>query len=72
MIQQCRAAPENDEELKDFCLQALEAFVLKAPQASRAHLKGILPLALEYLSFDPNYADDMDEDDEEQDEDEDE
>ncbi len=72
VVRQCKTASENDEELRDFCLQALEAFVLRAPQASRSHLKAILPVALEYLSFDPNYADDMEEDDEDLEEDEDE
>ena len=52
-------------------LQALESFVLRSPHEVRPHLDTILATTLKYLSYDPNYADDMDAD-EDGDEDEDE
>ncbi|KAL4425586.1 hypothetical protein ABPG75_009602 [Micractinium tetrahymenae] len=65
-IRYLRAAAEGDEELREHCLQALESFVLRSPQDARALLGDILPVCLEYLRFDPNYADgEMDADEEE-------
>lgn len=47
--------------------------MLRSPHDVRPHLDTITSTALQYLSYDPNYADDMDADeDEDQDEDEDE
>jgi cullin-associated NEDD8-dissociated protein 1 len=43
-------------------LQALESFVLRSPHEVRPHLDTILSTTLKYLSYDPNYADDMDAD----------
>ena len=62
-------ASEGDDELREFCLQALEAFVQHSPHEARPNLNQILDTALRFLSYDPNYAENMDEDDEEQDED---
>lgn len=52
-------------------LQALESFVLRSPHEVRPYLDTILATTLKFLSYDPNYADDMDADDD-GDEDEDE
>ena len=49
--------------LSKLLLQALESFVLRSPHEVRPHLDTILATALKYLSYDPNYADDMDADD---------
>eukprot|EP00897_Mesotaenium_endlicherianum_P010551 jgi/Mesen1/9524/ME000637S08970 len=70
----CKNASENDDELREYSLQALESFVLRCPRDVGEHCGTILDLALEYLSYDPNYTDDMEEDqegelDEEEDED---
>lgn len=73
VVDSWRSAPEMDEELRELCLAALEGFVLRCPQASRGHLDVILDVVQASLSYDPNYADDMEEDkdaDEEDDEDE--
>ena len=41
--------------------------MLRSPGAMRAHLPAVLPLALASLSFDPNYAEDMDADEDDDD-----
>ncbi|PRW59351.1 cullin-associated NEDD8-dissociated 1 isoform B [Chlorella sorokiniana] len=67
-IRYLRGAAEGDEELREYCLQALESFVQRSPQDARAQLGDILPTCLEFLRFDPNYADDdMDEEEEAED-----
>lgn len=45
--------------------RALESFVLRCPRDVSPHTETILDLALEYLSYDPNFTDDMDEDQDE-------
>lgn len=64
-IRYLRGAAEGDEELREYCLQALESFVQRSPQDARAQLGEILPTCLEFLRFDPNYADDEMEEEEE-------
>eukprot|EP00850_Spirogloea_muscicola_P001350 SM000005S17147 [mRNA] locus=s5:408611:419235:+ [translate_table: standard] len=68
----CKEASESDDELRENSLQALESFVLRCPKDVAEHCPLILELALEYLSYDPNFTDDMDEDHDEDLEDEDE
>eukprot|EP00850_Spirogloea_muscicola_P001276 SM000004S15146 [mRNA] locus=s4:1584727:1593967:+ [translate_table: standard] len=68
----CKEASESDDELRENGLQALESFVLRCPKDVAEHCPLILELALEYLSYDPNFTDDMDEDHDEDLEDEDE
>ncbi|KAI3438734.1 hypothetical protein D9Q98_001153 [Chlorella vulgaris] len=66
-IRYLRSAAEGDDELREYCLQALESFVLRSPQQARSQLGDILPVCLEFLRFDPNYADDdMDDEGEEE------
>lgn len=43
-------------------LQALESFVQKCPHDAKAFLEPYLAVALQYLKYDPNFADDMEED----------
>jgi cullin-associated NEDD8-dissociated protein 1 len=62
LISYCENASENDDELRENSLQALESFVLRCPRNVSEHTGKILDLALEYLSYDPNFTDDMDED----------
>jgi len=45
--------------------------VSRSPGAMRPHLQAVLPLTLASLSFDPNYAEDMDADEDDADDDED-
>ncbi|VAH40601.1 unnamed protein product [Triticum turgidum subsp. durum] len=73
LISYCTSASENDEELREYSLQALESFMLRCPRDISPYCESILNLALEYVSYDPNFTDSMEEDtdDEVQDEEED-
>lgn len=55
-------------------VQALESFLLRCPRDIFSYCNEILHLTLEYLSYDPNFTDNMEEDtdDEVHDDDEDE
>ncbi|GJP34416.1 hypothetical protein CLOM_g18863 [Closterium sp. NIES-68] len=61
----CENASENDDEIREYSLQALESFVVRCPKDVSAHCEAILDLALKYLSYDPNFTDDAMEGDEE-------
>ncbi|XP_035780587.1 cullin-associated NEDD8-dissociated protein 1-like [Anopheles albimanus] len=53
----------DDDELREFCLQACEAFVQRCPEAIMPHIPTIVELCLKYITYDPNYnyeADDGD------------
>ncbi|KAG0632469.1 hypothetical protein M758_1G330700 [Ceratodon purpureus] len=65
LISYCHNASENDDELRENSLQALESFILRCPRDVAPHTDLILDLSLEYLSYDPNFTDDMDEDQDE-------
>uniref|UniRef100_A0A0E0CGB8 TATA-binding protein interacting (TIP20) domain-containing protein n=1 Tax=Oryza meridionalis TaxID=40149 RepID=A0A0E0CGB8_9ORYZ len=73
LINYCTSASENDEELHEYSLQALESFMLRCPRDISPYCESILNLALEYTSYDPNFTDSMEEDtdDEAQDEEDD-
>lgn len=73
LLHYCKSASENDEELREYSLQALESFLLRCPRDISPYCDQILYLALEYLSYDPNFTDNMEEDTDDQiyDEDED-
>ncbi|XVF26381.1 hypothetical protein REPUB_Repub14bG0010900 [Reevesia pubescens] len=62
LINYCTTASENDEELQEYSLQALESFLLRCPRDISSYCDEILHLALEYLSYDPNFTDNMEED----------
>ncbi|KAG8058199.1 hypothetical protein GUJ93_ZPchr0002g24537 [Zizania palustris] len=62
LINYCTSASENDEELREYSLQALESFMLRCPRDISPYCEGILNLALEYVSYDPNFTDCMEED----------
>ena len=70
VVKHWTAAGEGDDELRDVCLQALEAFVLRSPLDCKRHLDSIFNVARQSLSYDPNYADDMEQDTEEEEEEE--
>lgn len=60
LIQYCKNASENDDEIREHSLQALESFVTRCPRDVAPHCNIILDLALEYLSYDPNFTDEID------------
>ncbi|XP_054801363.1 cullin-associated NEDD8-dissociated protein 1 [Prosopis cineraria] len=62
LIDYCTSASENDEELREYSLQALESFLLRCPRDISFYCDEILHLTLKYLSYDPNFTDNMDED----------
>ena len=43
-------------------MQALESFLLRCPRDISSYCDDILHLTLEYLSYDPNFTDNMEED----------
>lgn len=43
-------------------LQALESFLLRCPRDISSYCNEILHLTLEFLSYDPNFTDNMEED----------
>ncbi|XP_041975254.1 cullin-associated NEDD8-dissociated protein 1 [Aricia agestis] len=53
---------DADEELREHCLQALEAFVLKCPKEVQPHIPTIIDLCLKMITYDPNYNYEDDED----------
>uniref|UniRef100_A0ACD5V930 Uncharacterized protein n=1 Tax=Avena sativa TaxID=4498 RepID=A0ACD5V930_AVESA len=70
LISYCTSASENDEELREYSLQALESFMLRCPRDISPYCEGILDLALEYVSYDPNFTDNIDDDIDDEGEDE--
>ncbi|CAA2963726.1 cullin-associated NEDD8-dissociated 1 [Olea europaea subsp. europaea] len=62
LISYCTHASENDEELREYSLQALESFLLRCSRDISPYCNDILHLTLEYLSYDPNFTDNMEED----------
>ncbi|KAK9835209.1 hypothetical protein WJX81_005880 [Elliptochloris bilobata] len=63
VLEQCGEPSARDEELREHCLQALDAFVLRSPHDARGALPQILPIVLQCLAHDPNCEDDMDAED---------
>lgn len=45
----------DDDELREFCLQACEAFVQRCPETIKPHIPSIVNLCLKYITYDPNY-----------------
>ncbi|XAR49295.1 hypothetical protein NMG60_11032451 [Bertholletia excelsa] len=62
LINYCTSASENDEELREYSFQALESFLLRCPRDIFSYCDEIHHLTLEYLSYDPNFTDNMEED----------
>ncbi|PPE02794.1 hypothetical protein GOBAR_DD00163 [Gossypium barbadense] len=50
LINYCTTASENDEELREYSLQALESFLLRCPRDISSYCDEILHLALEFFS----------------------
>ncbi|XP_029103479.1 cullin-associated NEDD8-dissociated protein 2 [Scleropages formosus] len=54
----------EDDELREYCFQAFEAFVRRCPKEMSCHISTIVKLCLKYITYDPNYNYDADEEDE--------
>nr|KAF6420044.1 putative cullin associated and neddylation dissociated 2 (putative) [Molossus molossus] len=54
----------DDDELRESCLQALEAFLRKCPKEMGPHVPSVTSLCLQYMKYDPNYNYDSDGDEE--------
>ncbi|XP_069960266.1 cullin-associated NEDD8-dissociated protein 1 [Cherax quadricarinatus] len=54
----------DDDELREYCISACEAFTLRCPKEITHHLPTIVALCLKYITHDPNYNYDDYEDDE--------
>ncbi|XP_069760081.1 cullin-associated NEDD8-dissociated protein 1 isoform X3 [Narcine bancroftii] len=55
----------EDDELREYCIQAFESFVRRCPKEVFLHVTTIITLCLRYLTYDPNYNYDEDEDEDE-------
>ncbi|XP_057661547.1 cullin-associated NEDD8-dissociated protein 1 isoform X2 [Diorhabda carinulata] len=51
----------DDDELREFCLQAFESFINRCPKEISKHILSITELCLKYMVYDPNYNYDEDE-----------
>ncbi|KAF6312598.1 putative cullin associated and neddylation dissociated 2 (putative) [Rhinolophus ferrumequinum] len=54
----------DDDELRESCLQAFEAFLKKCPKEMGPHVSKVTSLCLQYMKHDPNYNYDSDGDEE--------
>lgn len=61
-VKYCQNAAEGEDELQEYCLQALESFMLRCPHVAKGHFPAIFPIALSSLRYDPNYTEGMEED----------
>ncbi|KAH1023273.1 cullin-associated NEDD8-dissociated protein 1 isoform X2 [Dendroctonus ponderosae] len=50
----------DDEELREYCLQAFESFVNRCPKEITPNIPKITELCLKYMTYDPNYNYDED------------
>uniref|UniRef100_A0A1B6MPH3 Uncharacterized protein n=1 Tax=Graphocephala atropunctata TaxID=36148 RepID=A0A1B6MPH3_9HEMI len=50
-----RYSSKEDDELREYCLQACEAFVQRCPKEITPHTNTITELCLNYMTYDPNY-----------------
>ncbi|XP_063954997.1 cullin-associated NEDD8-dissociated protein 1-like isoform X1 [Lytechinus pictus] len=56
---------DEDDELREYCIQAFESFVRRCPKEVSSHVSTIVDLCLQYICYDPNYN--YEDDDEEED-----
>ncbi|XP_076124630.1 cullin-associated NEDD8-dissociated protein 2 [Alosa pseudoharengus] len=54
----------EDDELREYCFQAFEAFVRRCPKEMSPHIATVIKLCLKYITYDPNYNYDGDDDQE--------
>lgn len=56
-----RCSEVDDDELREFSLQAFESFVTRCPKEITEYIPNIIDLSLKYMTYDPNYNYDEDE-----------
>lgn len=56
----------EDDELRDACLQACESFALLCPAEMMPFVPEVTKLCLQYLTYDPNYAEESDDETEQE------
>nr|XP_046241014.1 cullin-associated NEDD8-dissociated protein 2 isoform X2 [Scatophagus argus] len=54
----------EDDELREYCFQAFEAFIRRCPKEMSPHVATVTQLCLKFMSFDPNYNYDDEEEEE--------
>ncbi|KAL2090831.1 hypothetical protein ACEWY4_013094 [Coilia grayii] len=54
----------EDDELREYCFQAFEAFVRRCPKEMSPHIATVIKLCLKYITYDPNYNYDEEDDQE--------
>ncbi|XP_070701638.1 cullin-associated NEDD8-dissociated protein 2 [Pempheris klunzingeri] len=54
----------EDDELREYCFQAFEAFIRRCPKEMSPHVAMVTQLCLKFMTFDPNYNYDEEEDEE--------
>uniref|UniRef100_A0A3B4WWD4 TATA-binding protein interacting (TIP20) domain-containing protein n=1 Tax=Seriola lalandi dorsalis TaxID=1841481 RepID=A0A3B4WWD4_SERLL len=54
----------DDDELREYCFQAFEAFIRRCPKEMSPHVATVTKLCLKFMTFDPNYNYDDDEEEE--------
>ncbi|KAF8878431.1 armadillo-type protein [Infundibulicybe gibba] len=59
-----KATQKDDEELREGCLQALEALLLRCPTEIAPYLQSIVTIGNNLIKYDPNYAGNDDGDEE--------
>uniref|UniRef100_UPI0037E85094 cullin-associated NEDD8-dissociated protein 2 n=1 Tax=Semicossyphus pulcher TaxID=241346 RepID=UPI0037E85094 len=55
----------EDDELREYCFQAFEAFIRRCPKEMSPHVGTITELCLKFMTFDPNYNYDDEEEEQE-------
>ncbi|KAG8220729.1 armadillo-type protein [Butyriboletus roseoflavus] len=60
-----QAVKRDDDELREGCLQALEALLLRSPGEATPFVDSMVQVGIQYIKYDPNYADEDDGEDEE-------
>uniref|UniRef100_A0A671U9V8 TATA-binding protein interacting (TIP20) domain-containing protein n=1 Tax=Sparus aurata TaxID=8175 RepID=A0A671U9V8_SPAAU len=55
----------EDDELREYCFQAFEAFIRRCPKEMSPHVATVTKLCLKFMTFDPNYNYDDDEEEQE-------
>ncbi|KAG8898086.1 hypothetical protein FRB99_007676, partial [Tulasnella sp. 403] len=58
------ASSVDDSDLREGCLQTLEALILRCPTEVTPHLSSVITIANAMVKYDPNYAGDEDDEDE--------
>uniref|UniRef100_A0A667XT08 TATA-binding protein interacting (TIP20) domain-containing protein n=1 Tax=Myripristis murdjan TaxID=586833 RepID=A0A667XT08_9TELE len=55
----------EDDELREYCFQAFEAFIRRCPKEMSPHVATVIQLCQKFMTFDPNYNYDDEEEEEE-------